>query len=257
MHVPYRVILLLTGLFIIIQSAYSQEIEEDLASDSVLYKKTVSGGVIAHTLGFGIKFQKGQNKNAFKSFFYEGQFVSMKSPKQIKIVNPYFTNAKSYVYGKINDVYMLRVGVGQNNLLNRKPYWGGAELRYMYVGGISIGLAKPVYLYILNFTSSSNILEYEIITERYDPDIHFYDNIYGRAPFTKGLDGIKFYPGIFGKAGLSFDIGAYKSKINCIEVGGIIEYYPKGIPIMAFNDPKNIFLTLYISYSFGKRYNKY
>jgi len=118
-----------------------------------------------------------------------------------------------------------------------------------------LGLAKPVYLYIINFTSSQ--YEYEITTEEYDPENHYFDNIYGRAPFTEGLGEIKFYPGIYGKAGLDFEIGTYKTKINSFEAGGILEIFPKGIPIMAYNEPRNFFFTLYISYSFGKRYNTY
>lgn len=232
-----------------------QDISQDLLSDSVLYKKTLSGGAIIHTLGFGAIFQKGNNKTAFTNVFWEAGFVGMKSPKQIRSINPYFTNAKSYVYGKLNSVFMLRGGVGKNKLLNKKPYFGGVELRFNYSGGASVGIAKPVYLYVINFTS--NPYEYTITTEKYEEDSHFYDNIYGRAPFTKGLDELKFYPGIYATAGLSFEFGPYKSKLNSVVCGGVLELFPKGIPIMAFNDPKNVFFTFFISYSFGKRYNTY
>lgn len=241
--------------FFLSQNIFSQEIDADLVNDSVLYKKSYSFGAIAHTLGFGLRFQKGENITIFKSKYYEFQFVGMKSPKQIRTINPFFTNAKSYVYGKLNHVYMLRGGVGMNRLLNRKPYWGGVELRYTFSGGASIGIAKPVYLYILEFTGDP--FEYDVTTEKYDPGAHFFDNIYGRAPFTKGFDEIKIYPGIYGKVGLDFEIGAYKSKVNSVEIGGILEYFPKAIPIMAFNNSKHVFFTGYISYSFGKRYNSY
>jgi len=110
-------------------------------------------------------------------------------------------------------------------------------------------------LYIINFTS--NPYEYEITTERYDENSHFYENIYGRAPFTKGFDKLKFYPGIYARAGLSFEFGPYKSKSNTMEFGSVLEIFPKGIPIMAFENAENIFFTLFISYTFGKRYNTY
>ena len=70
----------------------------------------------------------------------------MKHPKQIRVINPYYYNARSYVYGKLNHVYMLRIGYGFKKLLNRKPYWGGIELRVLYMGGLSLAFAKPVYL---------------------------------------------------------------------------------------------------------------
>lgn len=251
---PLAILPLCFGLFLH-NTAKSQEIDQDLLIDSVLYKKTMSGGINLHTRGYGLVFQKGVNQTVFRNAFWQLSFVEMRSPKQIRSINPYFTNAKSYIYGKLNSVYLLRGGVGHSRLLNRKPYFGGVELRYTYAGGISLGIAKPVYLYIIDFTNST--YEYVIKTERFDPDEHFYDNIYGRAPFTKGFNHIKFYPGIYLTAGLNFEFGAYKSRINSLVAGAMIEFYPKGIPIMAFNDAKNFFATLFISYSFGKRYNKY
>ena len=248
-------ILLLVGVFFIISFTNAQEINPDLLSDSVLYKKILSGGVIVHTQGFGACFQKGDNVSSLKTNFYEFSFVGMKSPKQIRSINPYFTNAKSYVYGKLNSVYFLRGGIGRSHLLNRKPYFGGVELRLSYSGGASIGFAKPIYLYVINFTS--NPYEYTISTEKYDEDEHFYDNIYGRAPFTEGIDETKIYPGIYGRASLSFEFGPYKSKVNTLNAGAYFEIFPQGIKIMAFTDPKRFFFNLFLSYSFGKRYNKY
>lgn len=252
-----RFIFSISLLFILFTSnslLFSQDIpkDEDIY-DSVLYSKEISGGVIFHNLGWGAEFRKGKNITVFKKRLFEFDFVGMKSPKQIKTYNIYFINAKRYVYGKLNYVYILRGGIGLQKLLNRKPYWGGVELRYFYYGGVSLGFAKPVYLYILNFTSS--IYEYEITTEKYDPEKHFYDNIYGRAPFTKGLEQTKLYPGIYAKFGVNFEFGIFKSKISALEIGTVIDFFPKAIPIMAFNKSKNLFVTIYLSINFGKRYN--
>ena len=228
--------------------------QKDFVHDSVIYSKELSGGIIIHNLGFGFQYRKSFNKTVFKKKFFEFEFVGMKSLKQIKIINPYFFYSKSYYYGKLNNVFLLRGGYGFQHLLNRKPYWGGVELRYFYSGGASIGISKPVYLYILNFLST-NFYEYEIVVEKYNPDEHFYENIYGRAPFTEGLGEIKIYPGIYLKTGMNFEFGMFKSKKASLEIGGIIEYLPIAVPIMAFSDPKSFFITVYVSFSIGKRYN--
>jgi hypothetical protein len=138
-------------------------------------------------------------------------------------------------------------------MLNRKPYWGGVELRLVGFGGVSLAIAKPVYLYILNFTSS--YYDYDIVVEKYDPTQHFLDNIYGRAPFSRGLGELKFYPGVYGKLGMNFEYGQYNSKVKSVEIGVVFEFYPIPVPIMAFNDSDYYFLTLYINISIGKRYN--
>jgi hypothetical protein len=223
----------------------------DSIADRVLLKKEYTLGLTIHILGMGANFRKGINKTFFNSRIFEIEIVSMKHPKQVRVINPYYYDAKSYVYGKLNHVYILRAGYGSKILLNRKPYWGGVELRVLYMGGLSVAFAKPVYLIFWDETYTYRK------EEKYNPDNYYHSSEYiiGRAPFTDGLGEIKVYPGIFTKAGLNFEFGALNSKIRALEAGGILEYFPIAIPIMAFNPAQNFFLTFYLNFSLGKRYN--
>jgi len=254
-------LLLMAGLF-----AFSQEQEEgdkgseksvepiyDSISDRVLLRQEYAGGLLLHSRGWGVHFRKGKNLSYFRSLNWEIDFVSLKSPKQIKTLNPYFNNAKSYVYGKLNHIYVLRAGIGIKRLLNRKPYWGGIELRFIYMGGFSLAFAKPVYLYILNYTPDDD--DYTIDIEKYDPERHGLDNIYGRAPFFQGIENTTLHPGVYAKLGLNFEYGNYNSSIKAVEVGGIVDYYPLPVEIMAYNPAQSLFITFYIGISFGKRYD--
>ena len=225
-------------------------------SDSVLLEKEMTAGFILHSSGWGMEFRIGKNVTAFKKRMFEFDFVEIKSPKEVRVINPYFSNAKSYIYGKLNNIYLLRGGWGQQHLLNSKPYWGGVEVRAFYSGGLSLGLGKPVFLHIINLVSISQYyFEYELSTEKYDPEEHFRDNIYGRAAFVKGFDQIKLYPGIYMKAGFNFEFGSYTSAIKSLEVGASLDIFPNPIPLMAYNDPHYWFLNVYLSISFGKRFN--
>jgi hypothetical protein len=234
--------------------AYSQEEEPegyDSIADRVLLKKEMTGGIIIHNLGMGGNFRKGINKTYFNSRIFEIEVVSMKHAKQVRMINPYYYNAKSFVYGKLNHVYILRAGYGFKKLLNRKPYWGGIELRVLYMGGISLAFAKPVYLVFWDETISYTKVE------KYNPDNPFHDEEYiiGRAPFNEGLWETKIYPGIFLKGGLNFEFGTLNSKIRALEVGGVAEFFPKAIPIMAFNPEQSFIFSFYLNFSLGKRYN--
>jgi len=249
-------ILLICFLFLqaIFNFSYSQQEQiegYDSISDRVLLKKELTGGVTLHVLGLGANFRKGVNKTYFNSRIFEIEVVSLKHPKQIRLINPYYYNAKSFVYGKLNHVYILRAAYGFKKLLNRKPYWGGIELRVLYMGGVSVAFAKPVYLYFWDETITF------IKEEKYNPDNPYHDEeyIYGRAPFVNGLGELKVYPGLFVKAGLNFEFGALNSKIRALEVGGVAEYFPIAIPIMAFNPEQSFVLTFYLNFSLGKRYN--
>jgi hypothetical protein len=228
-----------------------EEITYDTVGNNVLLRKELTGGIMIHNQGLGFNFRMGRNKSFFNSRIIEIEGVSMKHPKQIRVINPYYYNARSYVYGKLNHVYMLRAGYGYKKLLNRKPYWGGVELRLLYLGGISVAFAKPVYLYFWDETYSY------ITEERYDPGNYYHnaEYIYGRAPFTNGFGEISVYPGIYAKLGLNFEFGEYNSKIRALEAGTNIEFFPVSIPIMAFNPEQNFFITFYINFHLGKRYN--
>lgn len=241
--------------FFVGTSVFSQvSSSEPDTSHGVILRKAISGGLLAHTAGWGANFRIDRRISAFKKSSFEFEGVTMKSPKEVKTINPYFNNSKSYVFGKLNSIFILRGGYGFHHQLNRKPLWGGVEVRYFYYGGASIGFAKPVYLYILNFTSI--YYEYTLTTEKFNPEEHFLDNIYGRAPFSKGFSEIKLYPGIYLKGGFNFDFSHVHEKVRTLEAGFVLDLYPIPIPIMAFRDKYHYFLNLYLSFNFGKKYNR-
>ncbi|MBM3404421.1 MAG: hypothetical protein FJY10_05980 [Bacteroidetes bacterium] len=247
-------------LFIIILvlfslSGISQEVAEtDTLPDEVLLRHQYSLGVQAHTGGWGLKVRWGKNLRARKQRMFEIDLVTQKSQKEIRVINPYFPNAKSYFYGRLNYIYFLRGGIGFHHILNQKPYWGGVQLSAFYYGGLTLGMAKPVYLYILYFSQGYD--EYDIKEEKYDPDVHYIDNIYGRGSWTSGIGKTRFYPGLYARTGLDFEFGTKHRLMQALEVGGTMEYFPLAIPMMAFNPKKSLFVSLYLSFSIGKRYNK-
>jgi hypothetical protein len=244
-------LLVISGTSIFAQ--YAPE-SDTLLPDNVLLEKQWSLGAMIHTNGWGLKFRRGHNVTALRQFMWEVEFSTYKSPKEVRTVNPYFSDSRSYIYGKLNSVWFIRGGVGQQHILNRKPYWGGVQLSLLYYGGFSLGMAKPMYLYIIHFNSGFN--DYMVREERYDPEVHFVDNIYGRASFLSGIMSLGFYPGAYIKSGLDFEFGTLSRRINSLEVGAVLDFSPRAIPIMAYNPKQSLFLTLYLSVMFGKRYNK-
>jgi hypothetical protein len=241
---PGIILLVLAGI-----TSYAQdEPTVDTVNDNVLFERQWTFGIHMNTNGWGLKFRKGKNLSFLTQRLWEIEFSTYKSSKEIKTINPYYSDSKSYVYGKLNYVYMLRGGIGIQHILNRKPYWGGVQLSYLYYGGITLGLAKPVYLYIVSDNAR--------IEHKYNPETDFTDNIYGRAPFLDGILNTRIYPGIYAKGGLDFEFGTTNQRMQSLEIGGTFDYLPFGIPIMAYNPPQNFFLTLYLSLSMGKRYNK-
>ena len=237
----------------------------DTVDMGILLRREKSGNIMLHTLGYGLGFRFGTNKTYYKNSMFEFDLLEMKSPNQVRRYNQNFSNPRSYIYGKLNNLYILRAGIGQQHLVNRKPYWGGVEVRAFYYGGLDVGLAKPSYLYIAYYSVSDNqIILDKTVLERYDPEKHFPDigtntttlsDIYGRGPILSGFNKIKVYPGLYFKGGFNFEFSAANDRIKSLEIGAAVDIFPKPVPVMAFKDANYFFVTGYLSFHLGKRYN--
>jgi len=218
----------------------------------ILYRKEWSCYLLAHNGGWGFGYRNGKHKTYLRKRMWEVEFVTMKHPKEKRVVS-YYENSRSFIYGKLNSMYVLRGAYGVQKVLNGKPYWGGVELRWFLYGGVSLGFTKPVYLYVVKYNEETG--KNDVVAERYDPEKHFIGDIYGRGPYFKGFDHLGFYPGAYGKTGLNFEYGANDLTLKSIECGAILDVYPLAIPLMAYNDKQNFFLSLYLSIHLGKRKN--
>ncbi|MFH1320803.1 MAG: hypothetical protein ABII90_09150 [Bacteroidota bacterium] len=229
----------------------------------LLYRYEMGGGIIAHSTGFGINFRKGKHITGFKKKMWEIELVNMKHPKEYKSYHS-SDNGKGYFYGKQNSFAVLRPGIGIQKVICSKTGDRGVEVRYLYFGGPSIGLLKPVYLEIRKEDPISG--DFYVI-EKYDPQKHREPDIYGKAPYFKGITEMKIVPGIYGKFGLNFDYSDLDNKIRAIETGITIDLFynwrEKGgkVPIMAkidstddFNPNKAYFLSFYINILYGNKW---
>lgn len=215
----------------------------------VLLKQEFTGGAMIHTQGWGLLLRRSKNKTFLRKRVFELEAVSMEHPKEIKSVNPYYENSNSYVYGELNQIVVTRFGYGRHNVLYAK-FDKGVEIRYLYIGGFSMAWAKPIYLEIGYPT-----IPYEYVaTERYDPEKHAVDNIYGRSSVFRGIDKMQFYPGIYGKFGFSFEYGRKQKSVRSLEAGVVVDYYIRDVPMMANinNDP--YYLTFYLAVNFGLKW---
>ena len=234
-------------------AAAQTEAISDTTPENVLLENQWSLGLLFHTNGWGLKFRKGHNITALRQFLWEIEFSTYKSSKEYRSINSNYSDSRSFFYGKLNYVWFLRGGIGQQHILNRKPYWGGVQLSFLYFGGFSLAVTKPVYLYIIYKKAG---LPDEFRQEKYNPDHHQLFDIFGRGSFLSGFNQLGFHPGVYLKSGLEFEFGARNRLMNSLEAGAILDYSPMPVAIMAYTPRQSFFLTLYVSVMFGKRYNK-
>ncbi len=247
------VFFLFIGGFICAQNPQVVQTNENLYEDAgLLYRNEANGGLIINSHGFGINYRRCKHITAARKGVWEFDLVNYRHPKEIKVTNPFYDNAKGYYYGKLNSFFILRSGVGFQNVMYTKPEKNGVEIRYVAFIGASIGLAKPVYLEILydNPVPGTKL----VVTEKYDPEKHFPDNIYGRAPFVRGLGELGIRPGGYAKVGLNFEYGPLDTEIKSLEVGFITDVYLTPVEIMATERKQMVLLSLYLQFSMGKKW---
>lgn len=248
-----RIIYIIFFTALLAFTSTAQEVGDDYGKS--ILRKEWNGFFMLHSHGWGGGYRKGIQKNLMRKNFFEVEYNNVKHDKEIKGRNPYFTSAKSFSYGKMNRLNVLRAGVGTQRVLNQKPYWGGTEVRYFYYGGFSLGLTSPIYLYILKLDTTYFLPIINV--EKYDATKHDLDNIYGGGPFGKGWFEITPHPGAYLKAGLSFEFGTNERSVKALDAGALIDIYPYPIQMMAFNPKQYYFFSFYLSIHFGARYDYY
>ncbi|NND77659.1 MAG: hypothetical protein HKN39_05705 [Flavobacteriales bacterium] len=225
---------------------------------TVLYRKEVKGGIKFHGHGWGFHFTKGYQKAVNEILQINVSLASMKHPKETKSYNPWYENAKPYIYGKQNSFYVLRPSIGKHKILTYKHRKSGVQFGYNWAIGPSLGLTKPIYLEIGKPT-----IPYDyIVVEEYDASEHFIEDIFGRASWSRGISELQLHPGVYGKFGFLVEYSGEQTGIRGLETGISLDAYPKDIPIMTDEfdqisevDNKRFFLNFYLNLFLGKKYN--
>lgn len=238
--------LLLFGLFFITGIFAQGEIDQQ---QKIFFRNERSFAVLLNSDGAGLSYRDAKRIDYLNKRFFEVEAGTLKHPKEYK-QSSYYSQAGSFVFGKLNSPFYLRGSFGRQHELFKKADLGGVAIRYFYSGGPVVSLYKPIYYKILHPLSLSLDL-WEIREEKFDITIHQPYDIYSKASFTKGLGEIKAMPGVFAKGGFNFEYSKEDKLIHAIEVGAQINAFLKEIPIMATSDNKSIFFSLFVSYRFG------
>lgn len=226
----------------------------------VLYKQEKSVDFQLHTNGFAIGYNSGEIRKYYLTRFYHLGVGILKHPKEFRQAvnftggNFLLKSSSAFAYGKQNSLLVFRAGIGEKRYFSEKARRKGVAVGISYEGGLSLGLQKPYYLN-LNRTGPSG--EGQIVAERYSEENHdiFLDvnRIYGSASFFKGFGEIKVLPGIHGRIGGHFSMGAFEPMVKAMEVGIMFDLFFTKVPIMIIENNQPFFLNGYIILQLGKR----
>lgn len=248
----------LGGLILVVFFAYSGFGQGEISDEAqIFYRNERTIGGILSSNGWGAEYMKAKRKDAFSSYTFGGGLGVLNHPKEYKSQSPYTAGwGRSYVFGKLNEVLVLRGGAGFQKEIFSKYDKGGIAIRYFYGGGLSLALLKPIYyLKILRIDYETGQVIYD--QSRFDPDYmqSIYD-IFDRESFFVGINETKIKPGFYLRGGLSFEYSSSERVVNALEGGLQLEGFLSELPIMSGSDNQQFLLSLFIIYRFGKIIDK-
>jgi len=236
----------------------NQMIKEE-EEGAMIYSKQSAFGFKMNTDGWGVSYEHGKYKTIKKTNVWWLEFGERKSHKEEKITTGqdigggFILVGNPYIYGKQNNFYYLKLGLGQQLLIGGKGNKNGVAVSALYGGGLTMGYLKPYYLNVQD--DNLNNIDVKYVGTDSAAKSYFLDpnRINGASGFTKGFGEGKLVPGGFARAALRFDYGRFNEFLSAFEVGINAEYYSKKMPILINNPEKQFFFNGYIAIEFGRR----
>ena len=262
------------------QGVYNPK-EYNQGAKGIIYDKEFSGDLQLNTNGLTLGVQIGKLKTYYKTNFYYIGIGELKHQKEYKNrenlrASNFQENARSYILGKQNNLYVIRVGKGVKRYFSEKAKRKGLAVGMSYEFGPTLGLLKPYYLEIKK--TGDHVIVPTIVSEKFTGDnadtfLHP-ASIFGASPVVKGLGEIQPRAGIHAKFGLHFDWGAFDEFVKALEVGIMGDLFLGEINLMVedveWQNPDNsseivnilpsnvrnrpFFINLYVSVLLGKRW---
>jgi hypothetical protein len=219
---------------------------------ALIFQKQSIFGVKLISDGYSAFYELGKLKTPIKTNLYSLEIGERKHPKEEKLTRGVlgFAIGNPFIYGKVNNFYYAKLGLGQQRLIGGKGNKNGVAVSAIYGGGLSAGLLKPYYLDVNDPSKGRRDIKYD---GGNDSVFLAAEYINGASGIGKGFNEIKFTPGAFAKGALRFDYGRYNEVVSAIEVGLNVEFYTKKMPIMLRNKEKQLFFSAYAALVFGKR----
>ncbi len=232
------------------------------AGVGLIYEEEYTLDLHLHTNGLAIGYQKGKITKYYLTKTFNINFGYLRHPKEFRqnlrsqTVLQSLTAATGYTFGKQNNFFVIRAGMGGIRYFGEKAKRKGVAVGFHYNIGPSIGMLKPYYLDLKRFDETT-ISGIRISSEKYNEEnAHLFldpNNINGYSGFFKGFKEIKFVPGIQAKAGMYFSWGPEDQFVRVLETGLMLDLFTRRIPIMVIDNNQPLFLNLYVSLHFGKR----
>lgn len=248
----YTCIILLFGCF---WAAQAQNTKLPPQGAGILYNKEVSLNIKLHTTrGLSIGAEWGKLKTYYRTNYYFASIGELKHPKEKRQSGKTTASGsfRPYIFGKKNNFFALRAGWGHKRYYSEKAKHKGVALATSLSFGPTLGLLKPYYL-VLPASDDNRSPVHSKYSEENAAYFLNETHVLGASPFTKGLAEMKFLPGANFSYAVHLDWGAFDEFVKALEIGIMIDAFPKKVPIFAVGENTPYFLNFFVNLQLGKR----
>ena len=211
------------------------------------YTKHFLGGVKLNTDGYGVFAEIGRAKSVRKALLFQFEISEKKNQREDRFFDQNST-AEPIIYGKINYVYPVKLGVQQQFLLGNKGNKNGVNITANVGGGLNFALLRPYFLKV-DVNGARKYVNYNSS----DSAAFLTGPFYAAPGIGTGWNKLSVVPGLYVKPALRFDYGVFNEVVSAVEVGFIAEYFTKGIPQMVYDKERKMFFSAFVAVIFGKR----
>lgn len=244
----FSIISLLVLIFLIPEKVQAQE-----SYDITFEDRSLKAGVHLSPNGTGLFYRNCVPVKGKKYRVFDISLTGVRSVKEKSILNQRMFNPSPYIYGKVNRLYALRPMIGLQKTMAQRQSKNSIGVNIFALGGISLGLIKPIYVDIEAVDPNTPNAFYTK-SVRYNPSTTNRDKIFGYSSFDKGIGQTKAQLGLSFKAGADFNWGNYSSDFRSLEIGILLDYFPARPEIMYGIKNKVVYSSFYISFALGKNY---
>ena len=233
------------------QSDLIQELDYNRDSRSLVF--------MLNSNGYSAGFRFSKRIDGFRSRLIDIDLAWVSHPKEQRVSSLY-PNQSKFVFGKLNQLMVARLGYGRQKELFGTFAASGIAINFYYTAGVSIALLKPVYYDIVKdviIDNNGNVIQIIHESETFDKETVLNPGqIYSGGSFFDGFDEIDPVVGFYVKAAVSFDINKKFKAINALEIGAILEVFHKELALMEHTKHQQYLLTMFVAYRFGKKRDK-
>ena len=150
-----------------------------------------------------------------------------------------------FVYGKLFHTARLRTLYGMSRRVIQPKRYNHVAVDLQGSAGMTMGLQRPVYLRVETIQNDQKTVKSVKYSRQ---DVPSAEPIIGYSKNGEGWKELAYRPGFSSLLNVSFTWNEFTQVSKRVNIGASVDYYPGGLPIMAFGQNPKLNATFFVGF---------